>query len=169
MSDTWDTFAAANDGLPACISSNVIGQELWPYFADQESVLIYKKIYQQVRELKREAILPIHCDSLDTVRRLEMHIRPLPDQHLEIHFILLSSEQRNLSISKDAKPDKEVFLEMCSYCGSARNSQGQYTNLSDVIAENDLFATHLPKISHTVCEACIERMMKDLKLNHIRK
>lgn len=167
MSDNWDTFAADNDGVPGSLSSNLHGEKLWDHFADSESVIIYKRLYQRVRKTQQEMLLPIHCDSLDTVRHIEMLAVPLPDSSLEIRFTILSVKKRSLPFEKGGPANSDMMLEMCSYCGNIKNSHGTYIDPVDVIFEEDLFGKPIPRISHTTCPACLDQLMRDLGLSRL--
>ncbi|WP_072660513.1 hypothetical protein [Mariprofundus micogutta] len=165
VSATWESFAAANEGLPECSFSALQGKPILSQFSDAETRMIYSKIFKKVRSAQRVISFLIHCDALDTIRHLEASIIPLPHQFLKVQFKLVNEIKRDPAIVQKLCNTDDNIITMCSYCGDLKNSKGQWQPIEQEITARDFFQhPALPKISHGICPDCSNNFLNSINL-----
>ena len=163
VNKSWETFAENNNGLPSCGFESLQGQSVWNQFADDESRMIYQRIFEKARSSKHIIQFQIHCDSLEYIRILKTSVIPLPQNWLELRFEMVSETQRNTEAIMAISPDSRGIITMCSYCGKLKNAQNQWDVIEEAITDQDLFKhSILPQISHGICPVCKDDFLKSL-------
>jgi len=164
VSETWESFAEENDGLPGCSFASLEGQAVWEHLGGPEVIMIYKKIFTKVRTQEQPVSFRIHCDAVDTIRILQAVVVPLPFDGLEVFFKQLQEKKRSPEAVVAICNSGDDIITMCSYCGDLKDSDGKWKPIEAEVSDRDLFQhRELPKISHGICPTCAEEFLRSIR------
>jgi len=159
----WQTLDEQNQSADMCGLASLNGKSVFKQFGDDETRMIYAKIFERVRVSGKAVYFQIHCDELQLIRMLEARILPLAHAHLEVGFRVLKEQPRDASVILDVCGVEQPFITMCSYCGDLKDRDGKWQALEREITSSDLFSGEsLPKISHGMCPDCAENFLADI-------
>ncbi len=155
VDDAWLEFARANRA-PELTRDFVVGQPLWRFIAGDETQLLYRDLFQQVRTRSKAIELPFRCDSPDRFRFMQLTIAPGPDDSIQLRGVLVREQERPaLSILDRAFPRTRTTLPICSLCKKIYVFEARWVELEDAIRQLELFDSRsLPALRHSVCDAC---------------
>lgn len=161
----WDEFALENDGYPENKANNVLGTPIWAYIKDFETKHIYKLIFDHIRLLKKEFIIPIRCDGPTIIRYIDLTLAPLPEDKIEFVCKIKKETKRDkIDILDKNLSRNENFIKMCSYCKSIKVDENNWMGTVEAIFHLGLFnEPSLPKISHGVCPRCYNKVIRELE------
>ncbi len=155
----WSDFAVAN-GAEALRPPAIIGTSVLSAISDATTAMLYRRLFDRVRECLEPVKFPFRCDSPALRRFLELEIAPRPGG-FRVHSTLVRAEPRAAQELLDAaRRDDGRLLHMCSWCKKVDVS-GAWREVEDAVRELQLFQDRvLPKVSHTMCESCYADIIK---------
>lgn len=161
VSPSWDAFALENWG-DNHLSHRVLGQSLWDLMSDLTVRSIYYPIVKLARA-GRHVSFRFRCDSMHMQRFMLMDVRA---QGELVEFVSYTLETRPCArcaipqAERVAKPG-DAAVRLCSWCSRAAGPDGQWRPLDEALSDGTWFSvTPFPKVTHTICEPCAERMLK---------
>ena len=164
ISDNWDTFADANAWGSSMRSGDVVGRKLWAFIQDRETRHLYQELFKRVRGGMSSRTIPFRCDSPDERRYLELRIKALPDEQIEITSKILRTESRNpINLLNADTSRSSDFVTICSMCKKIKVSPGKWVEIEDGLAHLRLFeADEMPQLTHGLCHSCYQIAMGEL-------
>lgn len=159
----WAEFAAANSRDERLAEAAVLGRSVWGFIGDPTTRLLYRDILARVRA-GVPARFPFRCDSPARRRRMEMSVSALPDGLIEFRSRVLSEEERPPQPLLDPdRPHAGGFVRVCGWCNMV-DAGGRWAEVEEAVARLGLFdRSHLPRLSHGMCEACHARVDEALR------
>lgn len=155
-SDSWDLFAAANDGQ-ALLWERVEGRSLWDFVSDPTTRGLYSDLLARVRA-GRPVTFPFRCDSPGHRRFLRMDMRPAAGGRVEFLVRAEAIEPRPLQ----PLPAPGGMLRVCGWCRRVA-APGGWLELEDAARELGLFErARLPRATHGICGPCERRVNEAL-------
>jgi len=124
VAGVWQAVDEPNQSADGCGLATLNGKPVFEQFGDQETRMIYAKIFERVRTSGQAVYFQIHCDELQLIRILEARILPVGDGHLEVGFRVLNEQPRDASVILERCGVDQPFITMCSYCGDLKDSDG---------------------------------------------
>ncbi len=160
----WQAVDEHHQSADGCGLTSLNGKSVFEQFGDQETRMIYAKIFERVRASGQAVHFQIHCDELQLIRILEVFILPVGDGHLEVGFRVLKEQARDAALILERCGVDQPFITMCSYCGDLKDSNGNWQTLEQKITSIDLFSdASLPQISHGICPDCAENFLASIR------
>jgi hypothetical protein len=163
VNDDWLAFARENIA-PQLTASVVLDQPIWYFIQGQETIYLYKQIFDRVRAGISPVKFPFRCDSPDCRRFMEMKLSLLSGDAIEFISHILQEEWRDPVDLLDASRDRSgEFLKICSWCKRINIPSQGWGEIEAAIGALDLF-DHLsmPRMTHTICDACHEAVKLEL-------
>lgn len=155
-SDSWDLFAAANDGQTV-LWERVKGRSLWDFVSDRTTRGLYSDLLERVRA-GRPVSFPFRCDSPGVRRFLRMEMRPGGGGRVEFLVRAENVEPRPLQ----PLPSAGGLLRVCGWCRRVA-APGGWLELEDAARDLGLFEREtLPRATHGICEPCEDRVSRTL-------
>lgn len=160
VNDAWVAFAAANDGAPL-LAPAILGRSLWDFIADRTTILLYRRIFERVREGISPVRFTFRCDAPALRRLLEMSIVMQPAGALQVVVRSVRVEDRPAVLLLDpAEKRSDAVLRVCGWCKRLPDPGGRWMEIEAALPLLALFEqTALPAISHGICEECHRVMM----------
>ena len=161
VNDAWDAFAANNAG--AHLSANqVLGRPLWDFISDPTTELLYRDVLARVRD-GRGVRFVFRCDSPDRRRRLEMEVSSGAGRWTDFRVrTLLEEERPSQPLLDPASPRSEELLRVCGWCKKV-DVGSRWVEVEEAVSILELFdRTHLPDVTHGICEGCFSQMAATL-------
>ena len=170
VNEDWLDFARENIA-PQLIASVVLGQPIWHFIQGQETVYLCKQIFDRVRAGFSPVKFPFRCDSPDCRRFMEMKLSLLPGNAIEFISHILREEWREPVDLLDASRDRSgEFLKICSWCKRINIPSQGWGEIEAAIGALDLFDHFsMPRMTHTICDACHEAVKLELDLESGKK
>lgn len=164
INNHWKSFARENDASDL-ISKSIMGQSIWKFVCDHETIFIYQTLITKARETGLLYRVPFRCDSPNCRRFMEIEIIPLEDGNVGLRSYVVKTEFRDhVRLLDSTVPRSDNFIRMCSYCKKVFVSNSGWFEVEEAIRILDLFAvSELPKITHGICPECYERIEKELR------
>lgn len=163
VNDAWSEFARANDG-ESLLPGEVLGCDLLASFADSTVRELYATLIRHARAGK-PVRFDYRCDAPDKRRTFSMEIRLRSDGEVEFASTLLLEVARPAValLRPEAPRVQDRFIRMCSWCQNVALSSGAWVPVEEAVVRlNFMEADRLPLITHTMCDACHERVMNAL-------
>ena len=168
-STNWDAFAISNLA-PSTVASKVVGKNLFDFITGEPVKDQLRDVMQRLSDGSFDAwVMPYRCDSPQIKRNMRLSIRPVREQHKILGFlfqsVLLSSEERppielfNFAAQADysQRPHSLPTISMCSYCQRVKDEKYIGDQWIDAEEYYMLGGTSEVRISHGICEQCIEK------------
>lgn len=158
---SWTQFATENDASRLSMQS-LIGTSIWEFISGIETRHLYEQIYSTVRTCRKTIKFPFRCDS-PTVRRFMSLSIDLDQDGCLLHTsTLIRTESRpQMGIFTTESRSSKEFLTICSWCKRVRLDSNSWVEVELAIDKLGLFgATHLPMISHGICDECVSKLHK---------
>ena len=107
--------------------------------------------------------IPFRCDSPVERRFLELLIKALPDEQVEITSKILRREPREpVKLLEADTPRSKDLLKICSMCKKIEISPGQWAEIEEGLFHLRLFeADEMPQLSHGLCHQCYRAVMEE--------
>jgi hypothetical protein len=155
VNDDWLAFARENDA-PHISASSVLDQPLWRFIQGQETIQIYKQIFGKLRAGKSPLKFPFRCDSPECRRFMEVELDLLLENGVQLTSKILRKEPRPpMDLLSPSGQESEEFLRICSWCKKVYLPEGEWVEVEDAVRALDLFGPpSMPRITHTICNAC---------------
>ena len=162
VNDGWDIFAVENDAKEL-ISGNIKNKNIWEYIQGDVTVHLYDVIFEKVRRKGVELSFNYRCDSPETRRYLTMKLTPLKGKMIEITNSIIKIEERDpVDIVRNKGKGGDDFIRMCSWCKKVKAED--WVEVEVAIKKYGLFEKDsLPQITHTICNACEEKIRNEMK------
>jgi hypothetical protein len=163
VNDAWLDFARENIA-PQLTASVVLDQPIWHFIQGQETVYLYKQIFDRVRAGISPVKFPFRCDSPDCRRFMEMKLSLLSGNAIEFLSHILREEWREPVDLLDASRDRSgEFLKICSWCKRIDIPSQGWGEIEAAIGALDLFDHFsMPRMTHTICDTCHEAVKLEL-------
>lgn len=165
VDEAWARFAVANDG-PELTRSAVIGTSLWDCIADHATRTLYQQVVARVRQ-GQIAEFSLRCDGPSCRRLLEMTIRAAADGGVEFETRTLSAEDRpSVPLLSRTAPRSSELLRMCAWCNQVNigTDADQWVEVETAMEQLRIFEHDAaPRVTHGICEPCLERMMETIE------
>ena len=170
VNDDWLAFARENIA-PQLTVAVVLDKPIWNFIQGQETTYLYKQIFDRVRAGISPVKFPFRCDSPECRRFMEMKLSLLSGNAIEFMSHILREERREPVNLLDASRDRSgELLKVCSWCKRI-NVPGQgWGEIEAAIEALDLFDhPSMPRMTHTICDACHEAVKLELDLESGKK
>ena len=153
----WFDFARENSAV-ALKSDFVVGTSLWDFICHSETKHLFKILLQQVRATGKSVTLPYRCDSPDCRRFMELRIARLDYLGVEFQSRILRQEQRaRVRLMADEVERTDALLTMCGWCKKVALPDDRWVEVEKAVNVLQLFdAPRLPRISHGICQECVD-------------
>jgi hypothetical protein len=163
VNDDWLAFARDNMS-PHLTAAVVLDQPIWRFIQGQETVYLYKQIFDRVRAGISPVKFPFRCDSPDCRRFMEMKLSLLPGGAIQFNSHILREEWRDPVDLLDASRDRfGEFLKVCSWCKRIDIPGQGWGEVEAAIDALDLFGGHsMPRMTHTICDSCHDAVRLEL-------
>lgn len=153
VSDSWDQFARANQGLDL-ISTRVLGRPLWTLIRDRTVGGVYEPIIRRVRA-GHGVRFRYRCDAPFVEREMLMDIR--------LHSGLVEFTSTTRAVHSRSLPDSfgtpGPLVRVCSWCGAVARGTAPWRQMEDGIPEyRVLDGNEVPQTTHGMCSACADRL-----------
>lgn len=162
VDDRWGSFAEANDG-PELTRNNIIGRVLWSQITDATTLALYQKIVAHARE-GRASRFRLRCDGVEDRRLLEMNVSGNTQGHVTFETDVVWQERRPpVSLLSRSVPRSINVLRMCAWCNKVDVSLGsdEWVEIEEAVRRLKLFELEqMPQLTHGICEACLEKVLK---------
>jgi hypothetical protein len=163
VNEAWLAFARENTA-PRLTAALVLDQPLWRFIQGQEAIYLYKQIFGRVRAGVSPVKFPFRCDSPDCRRFMEMKLSLLPGATIQFMAHILREERRDPVDLLEASRDRSgEFLKICSWCKRIDIPGRGWGEVEAAIDALDLFGHYsLPRVTHTICDACYNIIKQEL-------
>ena len=158
VNDAWTRFALENDA-PDLIEDRVLGTSLWQYLSDSTTRLLYLELLRHVRG-GHTVRFPLRCDSPAIRRRLEIALRPGPDDFVQFESVLLDATPRPPQpLWSRSRPPSSELVRACSWCKRLEYGP-EWLEVEAAIVPLGLFEDDAPppEITHGICPDCAREM-----------
>jgi hypothetical protein len=154
VGSTWDRFAQDN-GAENLSGGNIVGRQVWTFFANPGVREIYQSIFRRVRESQQPLEVPFRCDSPTERRYMTICVQPGPDLGLVIQGRQLRAEPRPpVPFLDPNRPRTKDFLVVCSWCKKVKDDP-DWLEIEFAVDNNpQLQGESLPRMTHGICKPC---------------
>jgi hypothetical protein len=150
----WHATASAN-GAPELTPAAVIGRPLRDFIADRSTRHLSEVLLGRARALGTLSF-PFRCDAPGLRREMRIELSPEPGGYVRCRTTLLAAHAvPSLPLATTATGD--AYLKMCSWCNRILLG-GRWDDPDTVVDRAQLFRTHLPEISHSICPDCTRQL-----------
>lgn len=156
-SDSWDSFAAENDGSHL-VFDRIRGQSIWNHIACGRTAELYKRIFASARAGKPVQFF-LRCDSSNVRRLLHVSVSPTIDGHVRTTTLLFRADERDPlpTVVREDGPVEEDCYTLCTWCNKL-DADG-WRELEDVAGLRDADGNAVPlPVRCGVCPTCYERI-----------
>ena len=162
LNPQWDRFAADN-GCPDLAARKIRGRLLWSCIDDPETRHAHHTLLERARARGGITGLPFRCDSPTLRRYMEMDIMPLEDGGAEYRCRALRSETRaRMALIGPSEATSGQLMRMCSWCKRVDLGENNWVEIEDAVAPLGLLLQkQFPRITHTICAACLKRLEEE--------
>lgn len=164
VSTNWDTFAKSNDWDSEIDPESVKGKYLWDFIQGDETQHLYDELFKKVRGGKILGPIPFRCDSPDQRRYLELKLKPLWDNAIEIQSSIIRTEDRDpINAIDENECLSGEFLRICSMCKKIDIDKDHWVELEEGLTHLKLFEKdEVPCLTHGICPECYKVAMSKL-------
>ncbi|HYP17944.1 MAG TPA: hypothetical protein VEQ65_12100 [Opitutus sp.] len=162
VNEAWTTQAAL-DGAAPVVREAVLGRVLWDSIADFATREIYQRMVAAVRA-GRPAHFHYRCDTPEYLRVFEMKIEAMDGELVSFTSRLVRREHRPpIALLDRHQPRDERFVCMCSWCQRLAAPEGDWINIEQAVERLALLqGATSPAITHGICPACRDEMLRGL-------
>ena len=160
-SDTWDNFAAENDGSHLAFDK-ISGQSIWSHISCERTVGLYQRIFASARAGKPVQFF-LRCDSPSIRRLLHVSVSPTIDGRVRTTTLLFRSDEREPlpTVMCEEKPDGEECYTLCTWCNKL--DVDGWRELEAVTGDRDSEGkASPPAVRHGICDPCYDRIDQQL-------
>lgn len=157
IGDGWEEQAKLGHAEIALKRETVISNYLCDFIQDDNTTMYIEATLSLCRVRKETLYRPYRCDSPSHKRFMELELRPLTNNQVQMTHFLLKEEPFQTAIVIDDitktttnKAASNYYLR-CSMCNSVKAPQSDEWQEPETIPEEK--KPHL-KVIHTICEKC---------------
>lgn len=151
-SNTWDDFAAANDGESVFLEK-ILGHRLWEFVAGDVTKIWLEALLKFVEVRKEKVERPYRCDSPGVRRYMRMNISVNHRGLLQVEHKLLAVEKRSTPVymqHKSKVPTAVQINRRCSMCGRIYRA-GKWCEADDSLKTSEPVQL---TVIYTICDDC---------------
>ncbi len=165
VSDNWRSFASENPAKVECGADSIVGRSLWDFIEGGETRHLYQELFKKVRKGNPSGPIPLRCDTPAKRMFLQLNLRPLPDQHIEITSTIVKIEERDpVNLLDDNVPRSKEFIRICSMCKKIAIRQNTWVEIEKGLEHLKPFeAEQMPQLTHGMCPDCQKIFVKELE------
>lgn len=164
ISASWSLFAQDNCWNEGANPNNIIGCSLWDFIQGIAVRHLYERLFYKVRTGASICPIPFRCDAPHSRRFLDMSLKQLPNDIIEVSCAIRHTEPRDPVAMLDINAKRsENILSMCSWCKKIAVAQDVWTDVEEALRRLRLFeADEYPRLSHGICPECFRNTMAEL-------
>ncbi len=164
VSGNWESFANSNGWDSEIAPKSVTGRYLWDFIQGNETQHLYDELFKKVRNGGILGPIPFRCDSPSERRYLELTLKPLSDNAIEIQSTIIRTESRDtLNMLAEDECLSNQFLRICSMCKKIDIDKNRWVELEEGLAYLRLFEKQeVPCLTHGICPNCYDIAMSKL-------
>ena len=164
-SKNFPTFARNNDWHLDMEPEAIVGRPIFDFISGEETKNLYEVLFEHCRKGKRIGPIPFRCDSPTERRFLELNLRLLPKNHIDIITVLLKTESRpRVKILQTNTPRTKQLIRICSMCKKVF-ADDEWVEIEEALIRMKLFEQErLPRLTHGLCNSCYEAVISELRL-----
>ncbi len=161
VNSTWLSFAAENDAHELT-HDYVLNKSLRDFINGVEAKYVFDILVKNVREKGIEIKVPFNCDSPDSLRRMEMTIRPFKRHQLEFRTHLIENHNReHIELFDRFTQRNGELLTVCSLCKKIYVKGQGWIEAAEAIKIHGLSSSPVqPRISEGICQTCMYDVIK---------
>ncbi len=161
FSPGWDAQARAG-GAPQLVAERILGQPLLDFISDPTTAQVHELLMKKARASASEVAVELRCDTQSRRQRLRLVITP-EGPLLRYTCQLLSQVARPAVALLDVEaPHAGPPISMCSWCKRVLTA-GRWVEVEAAVRALGLFEqASVPRVTHGICEECLERYSKGL-------
>lgn len=154
VSDAWVRFAEENEA-PELSAPNVVGRPIWDFVQGSTVRRLYGDVFRQLREERREVLIPFRCDSPNRERHMDLLLQcPDGGEILASGQLLFESLRDPVQLFARRSPRSPDTLPICSLCRRFL-VLGEWMTAADALRRTRLLNHEpLPVLDETVCGRC---------------
>jgi len=163
-SKNFPSFARNNDWQLEMEPEAILGRSIFDFISGAETQHLYQILFEHCRKGKHIGPIPFRCDSPRERRFLELHLRLLPNSHIDIITVLLKTEHRPpVRILQANTPRTEEFIRICSMCKKIFVDD-EWVEIEEALIRMKLFEQErLPYLTHGLCNSCYVAAISELQ------
>jgi hypothetical protein len=156
VNDAWAAFAEANAPGGSLHPSRMVGQSLWNGFADDTTIVLYRRMMEQVRGGGGPIRLIFRCDAPGRRRQLALGMTSGADGCVHFEVTLVAEVPRSsVALLEQGRRRDERLLTSCSWCKRLLVPGADWVEVEEAVRILDLFGEgSLPHLTHGICSAC---------------
>lgn len=160
VNDAWRHFALENGGGDA-LAAGLIGSPSWPCITDCSARELYRRLTARARA-GQPVRFRYRCDAPAFRRTFAMTIEARPGGEVEFSSELLISEPRPLVPLLDHRSARSsALIRVCGWCQLVGVGPEEWVPVEEAVTRLGLLeAELLPALTHGICAACEDAMMK---------
>jgi hypothetical protein len=154
VSREWLDFAGANDA-GELTADYVLGKPIWHFITGVDTQSFYHSIFRNLRRRASEIVIPFRCDSPAIIRQMDLTLRLLPDNAIELEGKLLKCTPREpITILFRYADRTEGAMPICAICRRL-SVEGEWLELRNAVIHRLLMDVRpAPRLEETVCPTC---------------
>lgn len=160
----WYNFAIENDGGDCGVPGAVLGRTLWQFIDGNQVIHLYRILVEKVRTHQTSLTVPIHCDSPDVCREIDVTMHPLPESAVEFNCRVLHIHRRKpLELLGSGIERSDALIRICSFCKKIALSENEWAETEQAVRILKLFGgNRLPGLTHGLCPDCFSSAMAEI-------
>ncbi len=134
------------------------------FIADAATGHAYRKLFERAAATGRPLSFPVRCDSPGLRRFLTLTITPRATGGFTVSTVTKRTEPRDgMPLLAADQPRDHRFLTMCGWCQRVHLDE-RWVELEEAAISLRLFeCARLPRVSHGICESCLQAMERLLE------
>ncbi|MBW7895700.1 MAG: PAS domain-containing protein [Opitutaceae bacterium] len=163
VNDAWGEFAEANDGGEV-VADKVIGRSLWDFVSGEGIAELYWQMIRRARA-GHPVEFTYRCDAPEWRRLFRMTVRAHEHGVVEFRSVLEWEEPRPKVQLLDCHQTRDArWTRVCSWCQQVAVADEVWLPVEEAVARLDLLAAEtMPQLTHGICPACRDGMMRKLQ------
>jgi hypothetical protein len=164
VNDGWCSFAKQNGDNGLIINETVLQRDISSFIACGKCRELYGMLIESVRANRKAINFSFRCDSPEKRRYMHMEMVSLKQGKIEFTSYLEREEDRRpVALLELFAERSEEIVMICSWCKRIRAKDETWLDAEEAVEKMSLFnRPQLPKLSHGICPACYERLIKKI-------
>ena len=165
VNDEWYSFAEQNSGNGLIVHETVLCRDISSFIACGKCRELYDMLIKNVRANRKAVDFSFRCDSPEKRRYMHMEMVPLEQGKIEFTSYLEREEDRTpVALLEIFVERSEEIVTICSWCKRIKAKDETWLEAEEAVETMSLFnRSQLPKLSHGICSACCECLMKKIR------